>query len=197
MFRPFIIAVSVFERECLVIGSGPEAAARANALLSCGARVTILANSLCAELRELHETGRLSWVARAFEPHDIDNKWLIVLVDRNAELAARVGRAADAARILFCAVDQPEYGNFTHLALARASDLAIAVSTSGRIPGLARRLREELERLFGTARFQAFFERLARARAETSGEQRRELFERVLGKVRFTGQLELPDDDAF
>ena len=100
-------------------------------------------------------------------------------------------------RVFFCAIDQPDPGSFAHVAEATSAALTIAISTAGRVPALASRLRKELQRLLDEANMPAFFERMARLRREAPPRTRRELLERALRDVRFSGKLELPapDDD--
>ena len=71
--------------------------------------------------------------------------------------------------------DQPDFSNFSHLALARAGDVTLSISTNGRAPALARRLREELERVLGESNLIAFVERLARLRDRTPSVDRRDV----------------------
>jgi siroheme synthase-like protein len=190
---PFILALSLSGRRCLVVGSSAEAAARVQALLRAGAEVTLVADRLAEELAPLHEQGRLRWLERGFEASDLDGQWLAVLVEQNAELARRMATAADERRIFFCAIDQPEFGSFSHLAQARAADLIIAVSTSGRVPALASRLREELQRLLDDANMAAFFEKIARLRRELPPASRRSVLQRTLSALKLSGKLLLPE----
>lgn len=190
---PFIVALSLGGRPCLVAGSSAETKARVQALLRAGATVTLVAERLPPELAPLHEQGRFRWLERGFEPSDLDGQWLAVLVEQNAELARAIAAAADERRIFFCAIDQPECCSFSHLAQARASDLVIAVSTSGRVPALASRLREELQRLLDDANMAAFFENVARLRRELPRASRRSVLQRTLGALKFSGKLLLPE----
>jgi siroheme synthase-like protein len=190
---PFILALSLSGRPCLVAGSGADIEARVQALLRAGAEVTLVADRLAKELAPLHEQGRFRWLARGFEASDLDGQWLAVLVEQNVELARSMATAADERRIFFCALDQPEFCSFSHLALARAADLVIAVSTSGRVPALASRLREELQRLLDDANMAAFFEKVARLRRELPPASRRSVLQRTLSALRFSGKLLLPE----
>jgi siroheme synthase-like protein len=117
---------------------------------------------------------------------------LAVLVEQNAELARTMFAAAEARRIFFCALDQPACCSFSHLAQARAADLIIAISTSGRAPALAGRLREEIQRLLDEANMAEFFERVARLRRELPAARRRDVLQRTLRALKFSGKLGLP-----
>jgi uroporphyrin-III C-methyltransferase/precorrin-2 dehydrogenase/sirohydrochlorin ferrochelatase len=191
--EPFIAALSLSGRPCLVAGSSEETPVRVQALLRAGAQVTLVAARLPAELTALQEQGRLRWLARSFEPSDLDGQWLAILVEQNAELAQRIADAANERRVYFCAVDQPEWCSFSHLSQARAADLIVAVSTAGQIPALAARLREELQRVLDDSDMAGFFVKLAALRRELPVARRRDVLQRTLSALRFSGKLLLPD----
>lgn len=169
----FPIALKLVDRECLVVGSGDEALGRKRALEAAGARVRV--------------------VERDFVPGDLDGVWLAVLTDRDAELAARMARAAEERRVFFCAVDQPDFGSYSHLAITRAGPVFAAIGTQGQAPALARRLRELVEALFERAGLGPFAERLAELRRATPPERRRDVLNDAVADVRLEGELILPD----
>jgi siroheme synthase-like protein len=192
MPRPFQVALDLNQRRCLVVGSSSECAPRVRSLLAAGARVTLVSERADASLEELARTGSITVERRAFREADLDDMWLAVLADRDAELAERMGRAAEGRRVLFCAIDQPGHNSFAHQALVHAGSLSVAISTAGRAPALARRLRQELDRLFREAGLGAFVLGLAELRERTPPDQRRELLGQLVSGVRLSGQLELP-----
>jgi precorrin-2 dehydrogenase / sirohydrochlorin ferrochelatase len=190
--RSLIIGVSLENRACLVVGSGTEAEQRTLRLRECGARVTLLADQVSEELAKLHVEGEVRWLQRSFADADVRGQWLVVLTARDPALAKRIAQAAELERAFFCAVDQPAFNSFAHLALATASDLTIAISTGGRIPALARRLQLELQRLLDQSQFAEFFERLAEKRAILLESARKSRLTALLDQLRLTGKFELP-----
>jgi siroheme synthase-like protein len=181
------------DRKCVVLGAGPEATSRAGNLLETGANVLIVAEQEPPGLMPL-ACPRLRVEQRAFRETDLDDAWLVVQVSSDAALAARVAALCDARRIFFCAVDQPKLSSYTHLALARAGSLTLAVGTEGRAPALGRRLREELSRVLLESHAAEEVERLARMREATPSEQRREVLGRAVADVHFTGGLRFRKD---
>jgi siroheme synthase (precorrin-2 oxidase/ferrochelatase) len=171
----FPVALKLEGRACLVVGTGDEARARAAALGTAGANVRVVSGS--------------------FAPSDLDGMWLAVLTDRNDELAQRIARAAEERRVFFCAVDQPDAGSYSHLAIARAGPVFAALGTQGEAPALARRLRELIEELFTKAGLGAFAERLAALRKNTPNERRRDVLNSAVDGVRLEGNLVLPNVD--
>jgi siroheme synthase-like protein len=157
-----------------VVGSSDEATRRARVLVEAGGLV-----------RQVEPA--------AFRASDLDGVWLCVLTHRDEQLARRIADATEERRIFFCAVDQPEYGSFSHLGIARAGDLCIAIGTEGKSPALSRRLREELERLLAESGAASFLERLAELRESTPRERRADVLNAVVARVRLLGKLVLPE----
>jgi precorrin-2 dehydrogenase/sirohydrochlorin ferrochelatase len=153
------------KRECLVLGGGEVAERKTNALLSAGGRVTVLSPRLTPKLRELSAKGRITHVNSSFHPGSIGSFFLVFCATDNAEVNRL---AADEARnkgALVNVADAPELCDFTVPANVVRGDLVITVSTNGKSPALARRLREELEQRYGPE-YGLYLELVARLRSE-------------------------------
>ena len=187
----FPIALLLEGRACLVVGSSAEVLMRTRALLEARAHVVVVNAVLNEDLETLARAGKIDLQRREFTDADINGKWLAVLVDENPVLAARMAFLAQAARVFFCAVDQPEHNSYAHMAQARAGLLTIAISTAGQAPALGRRLRQELERLLGASNMADFVEQLAGLRAQTPSAERRQVLGDAVSGVHFDGELRL------
>ena len=174
MTPAFPIALKLVAKRCLVVGKNEEARARAAALEAAGAVVTVV---------------------EQFSAQDLDGAWLAVLTERDPALAERVAREAEVRRVFFCAVDQPEFGSYSHVAITRAGPVFAAFGTQGEAPALARKLRELVEELFTKAGLGSFAERLAELRRRTPPERRRDVLNAAVDEVRLEGTLVLPDLD--
>jgi siroheme synthase-like protein len=185
----YFVSLDLKGRRVLVLGAGAESALRAQRLLEAGARVTLVAEERSPELAALPTSDALQVEQRAFLDSDLEGAWLVVQGERNPELAARVARACEARQIFFCAIDWPSQNSFSHLALARAGALTIAIGTQGKAPALARKLRGELARLLHAARAERHVQTLAELRARTPSADRASVLGAAVRGVRFTGQL--------
>jgi siroheme synthase-like protein len=125
----FPVALEVAGRRCVVFGSGPVARARVTALLDAGAAVTL--------------------IARPYEEGDLAGAFLAVAATGDAAETARIFAEAERDGVLLNAVDDPAHCHFAVPAVLRRGDLTVTVSTGGRAPGYARRLRDELSRAVG------------------------------------------------
>lgn len=194
MARGYPINLILDDRKCVVVGGGAEAAMRAGNLLEAGAKVLVVGSEPTPGLELLLSSPRLSVQARPFQESDLDDAWLVVQVSTDAALARQVAELCDARVIFFCAVDQPKHSSYSHLALARAGSLTLAIGTEGRAPALGRRLREELSRVLSESNAADEVERLAALREQTPSAERRETLGRAVEDVELTGTLRFRKD---
>lgn len=165
-------------KRCLVVGAGRIAESKIESLARCGARVRVVAPQATEAVREAARAGTITWEQRRFRSSDLAGIFLVVAGTSSPELHERIFRLAQRAHILCNAVDEPDRCDFYYPAVVRRGPLQIAISTGGRAPSLAQRLRHELENHF-PAEYGEWTEELGRARntvmAEThSPEERKE-----------------------
>jgi siroheme synthase-like protein len=138
----------VRDRLVVVVGAGRIAARKIGPLLELGARVTVVAPEVGAEVRAWHDAGRLALHEREFLPADLDGAWLAVTATPDPSVNAAVSRAGEERRLFVNSADDPANCSFTLLSVVRRADLVVAIGTGGRSPALAtwlkRRARAEL-----------------------------------------------------
>ncbi len=145
----FPMLVNLAGRKCLVVGAGAVAAAKIEGLLLCGADVEVVSPRAAPAIQRLARAGRLVWRRKAFSRRDVQGKFLAIAATNSSKINEAVFRACAARGVLCNSVDDPEHCDFIYPAVARRGPLQIAISTGGRSPALAARLRRELERQFG------------------------------------------------
>jgi len=136
-------------RPVLVVGGGAIATSKIPSLLNAAARVTVVAPKLSCDLAELVRNRDLTWLPKPFEPSDLDGIFLVIAATNIRELNAAVFAEADKRNILCNAVDDIEHCHFYYGSIVQRGDLQIAISTNGKSPALAQRLRRELQEQFG------------------------------------------------
>jgi len=197
--RTLPVALKLDGRRAVIAGGGEEALFRAEALLASGARVHVFSPSPGERLERAASERGFELSLREISDADLDDAFLLLVTERDELLAARLEQAANARKLLYCAIDQPAFGNFSHLAIARAGLLFAAIGTQGDAPALARRLREIFEQLFAASGLSEFVDRLARLRALTPSADRKRVLGEAVRDVRLDGRLvlpELPDPNA-
>lgn len=171
-------------KRCLVIGDRWSAEERVNGLLEAGAQVTVRDPRLRPALRTHWEAGRISWEPHEFEEGCLAGYFLVVSATHDAELNHRVWQEAEHRGVLVSSVDDTPNSRFIYPAIHRQGDLVVAVSTSGRSPALASRLRDQIGAELGPE-YDRFLEIVAPLRGELSAripdfETRKRIWHRVV-----------------
>lgn len=133
-------------RKALVVGAGGIAALRVKHLLGAEAHVTVISPEADAEIEELARVKSVVLLRRRFKRSDLSRNFFIVIAATNDSSVQRaVFEEAERHGILCNVVDKPSRCNFYTPAVVQRGELKIAISTSGRSPSLAGKLREYLE----------------------------------------------------
>jgi precorrin-2 dehydrogenase / sirohydrochlorin ferrochelatase len=145
----FPMMVKLEGRECVVIGAGAVAEEKIAGLLPHLARVTVVSPQATKKIQTQAQAGTLTWKQRRFAAKDIAGAFLAIAATDSPAVNAAVFRACTARGVLCNSVDDPPNCDFFYPAIVRRGALQIAISTNGRSPALASRLRRELEQQFG------------------------------------------------
>jgi precorrin-2 dehydrogenase/sirohydrochlorin ferrochelatase len=143
------IYVQLREQPCIVIGGGKIAEGKVEGLLAAEAQVTVIAPELTHHLHKLEEEKQIAYFARTYQPGDLTGAFMVICATDRADINHQVWQEASANRQLVNVVDDTPRCNFIAPSILRKGDLAIAISTSGKAPALAVRLKERLQREIG------------------------------------------------
>jgi len=143
------VLLQVARRPCLVIGGGPVAEQKVISLTKADAAVTVISPDLTPALQRLAAAGRVTHHARRYRTGDVRGFCLAYAATDDAALHGEITRDAAAAGVLLNVVDRPELCTFIVPSVVERGDLLIATSTSGASPALAKRIRTDLEAMFG------------------------------------------------
>jgi precorrin-2 dehydrogenase/sirohydrochlorin ferrochelatase len=152
-------------RRCVVVGAGAVGLQKVEGLLACDAQVTVIAPHAVAELAEYAREGSIVWERRDYAgAADLEGAFLVIAATDEADLNMRIFADAERRAMLVNVVDVPPLCNFILPAIVRNGPLAIAISTAGSSPALAKRIAAEIAERFG-----APYARLAEILAESRG----------------------------
>ena len=147
---PFYIAcLRLSGRRCLVVGGGVVGLEKVEGLLACDADVTLVAPAAHPELEALSREGSITWFEREYQRDDLDGKLIVIAATDDTDVNIRVFDDAEARAMLVNVVDVPPLCSFILPAIVRTGPLAIAISTAGASPALAKRMKREISALFG------------------------------------------------
>jgi len=148
---PFYIAcLKLTGRRCLVIGGGDVGLEKVEGLLACGGDVTLIAPRAVEELREYAHEGSIRWEQRPYAgASDLESAFVVIAATDDTDVNIAVFADAERRAMLVNVVDVPPLCNFILPAIVRSGPLAIAISTAGASPALAKRMKREIEEQFG------------------------------------------------
>jgi precorrin-2 dehydrogenase/sirohydrochlorin ferrochelatase len=147
--RYYPIHLDIQNRNCLVVGGGGVGTRKVKTLLKCGAKVTVVSPEISDRLQNLAESARLTLKPRPYRTEDIEGMFLVIGASDDETLNRQISSDAERRNTLCNIADRPEKCNFILPSILRRDDLVITISTSGRSPALAKKLRKNLERRFG------------------------------------------------
>jgi len=136
-------------RRCLVVGGGEVGLEKIEGLLLCDGDVSLVAPEALPELVAYAEEGSISWERRVFEDSDLDGAFLAVAATADTDVNIAVSEGAERRGMLVNVVDVPPLCNFILPAIVRSGPLAIAISTAGASPALAKRMKREIAETYG------------------------------------------------
>ena len=176
--------LSLRGRSVLVVGGGEKAAAKARLALTAGAKVTVVAPALGAEMAELARSGLIAHHARLFASADVANATVVYGADENEAVGQLVSDAARAAGVLVNIVDRPALSDFSMPAIVDRGPVVVGISTGGAVPALAAAVRARIEaalppRLSRLAAFAESFRDAIRAKISL-GSARLRFWQRVV-----------------
>jgi precorrin-2 dehydrogenase/sirohydrochlorin ferrochelatase len=148
---PFYIAcLKLSGRKCLVVGGGDIGLEKVEGLLACDGDVTLIAPVAHPELEKLAAEGSIQWEKRAYGgSEDLEGVFMVIACTDDSEVNIGIFDDAEQRAMLVNIVDVPPLCNFILPAIVRTGPLAIAISTAGASPALAKRMKREISELFG------------------------------------------------
>jgi precorrin-2 dehydrogenase/sirohydrochlorin ferrochelatase len=150
-------------KRVLVVGGGMVAERKVRSLLEAGASVEVVARELSLGLKALIDESRIRFVAREFEPWQLDGISLLILATDDPGLNAKIAEIASGKGIWVNVVNLPELCSFVVPSLLRRGDLMVAISTGGISPAFSKYLRKRLESCLPEAT-EGFLSLMARVR---------------------------------
>jgi siroheme synthase-like protein len=147
---PFYIAcLRLSGRTSLVVGGGDIGLEKVEGLLACGGDVVLVAPEAHPALQELAAEGSITWHEREYRTQDLDGCLIAIAATDDTEVNIQVFNDAEQRAMLVNVVDVPPLCNFILPAIVRTGPLAVAISTAGASPALAKRMKREISELFG------------------------------------------------
>jgi precorrin-2 dehydrogenase/sirohydrochlorin ferrochelatase len=143
------VHLDINNRNALVVGGGGVGTRKVRTLLACGARVTVVSLDASRQLLDLATSGEIILEKRPYQSDDLSGMFLVIGATNDEKLNRQISGDADRLNTLCNIADRPEVCNFILPSIVHRDDLVITISTSGKSPALAKKLRKSLENQFG------------------------------------------------
>lgn len=143
MANYYPIMLNLSGKRVIVIGGGVVAARKIGTLLEAGADVTVVSPDLHEKMADMLSSEKLVWMQKYFEPVDLEDAFLIIAATNDTAVNVQVYKSINPQQLINV-VDRPDLSNFIVPASFRRGQLTFAVSTSGAMPGLSRKIKQEL-----------------------------------------------------
>lgn len=133
-------------RTCAVIGGGEIGEEKVRKLLECDAAVVVVSPDVTDGVRALAGEGKITWIERPYRPGDLADAFIAIASTDDNGVNRLIAEEAESRNVLLNVVDVTHLCTFIAPSVVRRGDVAIATSTGGASPALARKFREELSR---------------------------------------------------
>jgi precorrin-2 dehydrogenase/sirohydrochlorin ferrochelatase len=178
------VYLDITNKRCIVVGGGDVAERKAERLLSFGARVTVIGKTLTPLLETMKRDGRIEHINADYDGAFISDAIMVIGATNREDINAQISRDGKHKGILVNIVDDPGRCDFILPSIMQQGDLSIAISTGGKSPALAKKLREDLETLYGPE-YKVLLDVLGNLREKIvarghSSDENKQLFEAVV-----------------
>ncbi len=140
-----MLGLDLTGRRVLVVGGGPVAARRVQALVADGARVLVVAPALCEPLRDAHRWGQVEWKSHEVREQDLDDAWLVLTATGDGATDDQVAEWAAQRRVFCVHAGRVAGGTARTPATTSLGDVLVGVvSTGAPDPGRTAAVRDAL-----------------------------------------------------
>jgi len=198
--RPYYPAIlDIAGRGALVVGAGKVGEGKIANLVAAGANVKVVSLTATPHVKGWADEGTIELELRPYESSDLDGRFLVIAATQDNDTNVRVFEDAESRQMLCNVVDVTHLCNFILPSIVRRGDLAIAVSTGGASPALARRIRLAIGESYGSE-YEVTLKLLGSLREELKAtypdpEDRKVIFERMVYS-NLTDLIRAGDDEA-
>lgn len=139
------INLNIKNRECVIVGGGRVAERKTRNILSFGGKVKIISPELTTGLKKLYRIKKIRYVKLEYSPDMLKGAFLVYATTSQRKVNAQIAKDAKRLGILVNVADSAKDSSFILPAIMRKKKSVISVSTNGKSPSLAKRIRDEIK----------------------------------------------------
>lgn len=143
----FPVFIKLNQLHTVLIGAGPVGLEKLTAIInnSTNARVTVIAEEIIPDVFEFASLyPQINVIKKTFEADDLAEANFVIAATNNNALNEQIKEAANKRNLLVNVADKPDLCDFYLGSIVQKGDLKIAISTNGKSPTVAKRLKEVL-----------------------------------------------------
>ena len=143
------IFLDLNNQKALIVGGGTVAERKIQNLLRYECQIYVVSPHLTPYLKQLAAEKKIHHIPHEALDKALDEVFMVIAATDDPEVNSQIASQAKERGLLTNAVDQPGDCNFIMPSIVQRGDLQIAISTAGKSPALAKRIRKEMEATFG------------------------------------------------
>ncbi len=143
------IFISLEGKKCLIIGGGEVAFRKIKNIMPYSPVITVISPHIIPKIFDLADEKKISVINREIHDDDIREYDIIFAATNNPSVNHRISEIAGRLKIPINAVDDPQNCSFIIPAVVKRGLLTIAVSTDGAFPTLSKKIKSDLEKIYG------------------------------------------------
>ena len=185
-----IVDLNLVDKHVMVIGGGTEGSRKIRGLLGQNCKITVISNRLNRYLRNLEKQGKIEIVKTKLKDASIldnyKNQFLVLAATSDRSLNRKLVEKGRSMGSFVYAADDPRFSDFSYASIINIEGiLQVAISTYGKSPIMARKLRIKLERILNriirksdieNTKLQEFARLAAKNRLKTSEKRKQFLY---------------------
>ncbi|WP_350342936.1 bifunctional precorrin-2 dehydrogenase/sirohydrochlorin ferrochelatase [Proteinivorax tanatarense] len=149
MKKYYPVMLNIEGRKCTVVGGGAVALRKIKNLLNYGAQVKVVSPKILTEIENMAGEGRITLKKRPYQDGDLDENFLVYVATDDYAVNQRCYIEAQRVGAILNVVDIPKFCDFLVPAIHREGNLTVAISTDGKSPMLAKKIKEQLKQHYG------------------------------------------------
>ncbi len=187
MLRYYPINLALKNKRCLVVGAGIVAERKVRRLLECGSRVLVIGPAITPGLKTMADKGKIIFKRRKVSLRDLNGMYLVICATTDRSINFVISDYCRKKNIMVNVVDSPEECSFILPSIIRRGALTISISTDGISPALSKKIRQDIEKMFG-GEYAEYLRMMKRIRPQVrkkikSIRSRKKFFNKMLRKV--------------
>lgn len=140
------VFLNIKDKKCVIVGGGKVSYRKIKVILNCGANIIVISPEFNKKILRIAKDESIKLVNRPYRKSDINGACLVIAATGDKELNKRISEDSKKVRALVNVVDDIERSDFISPSFFRRGNLTIAISTNGKSPFIAKKIRERIEK---------------------------------------------------